>query len=180
MAASRGEDYTAPNSEARDAMLGADEKVEATSKVGAVVQSFGQIFAGLKKSKSEVSEVADAVDAAVELKAVEPFDEVDEVEAPKSFKVGGVLAKMSALPKTLKKKKSEPIEVVVAPENVMPADVVVEDYDLDAMDEIAEFEPAFIPAKPSMMAQFDTPLMGVLAAIFVSSVGLIGASALFG
>lgn len=199
VAASRGEEYHPPSSEARDAMLGADEDVAEMSKVGAVVQSFGQIFAGLKKSKAEVSEAADAVDAAVEVNAGKAFeretaeeviadvvavaeDQAEEIDAevPKTSKFGGVMAKMSALPMAMKKKKSKPIEVDVAPEAVIPADVLVEEYDLGEMDEIAEFDPAFIPAKPSMMARFDTPLMGVLAAVMVSMVGLIGASALFG
>ncbi len=201
VAASRGEEYNPPSSEARDAMLGADEDVAATSKVGAVVQSFGQIFAGLKKSKAEVSEAVDAVEAAVEVKAVEAHepetveaviadvvavadDQAEEMvadaDAPKTSKFGGVMAKMSALPMALKKKKSEPIVVDVAPETVMPADVIAQKYEIDAMEEIAEVDPAFIPAKPSMMARFDTPLMGVLAAIFVSSIGLVGVSVLFG
>jgi hypothetical protein len=223
VAASRGEDFTPPpQSTARDEMLGAEDTPE-TSKVGAILQSFGQIASRFKKSKTDEAELPEVIEMA-------PVSaDAEEVDKPKSS--SGVLNSFkNMLPKS-KKVAAEEIDIVEAigekvavedgemvqevkassgvlgslrnlvsrskkdadEEHDVVEDVIVEEtlpmiietpaemsFDDIAFEDNVELPEAYMLPKPTFVARFDTPMMGVLAAVCVSLIGLVGASVLIG
>lgn len=186
IAASKGEEYVPPSSTARDAMLGAPAE-EPVSKVGAILQSVQQIVAGLKKKKgSDEAPKADGGETPSKIGGVlaglkrSKSEPVEAAEDMPTSKVSAIVSSLRKLPMALKKSKPEPaVEVEGFTDEVATLEQSLDAQSAD-FDGMRAVDPAFIPAKPSMMARFDTPLMGVLAAVAVSFVGLISASALFG
>lgn len=162
VAASKGEDYTQPQSNARDEMLGVDEDVQ-TSKIGAVVQSFGQIAARLKTSKSEAmpKETEGAKDVVPEV----------EAEDETSIAKGGVLGSLRAMVARTKSDDPAPMPKT----DVEVADVHEQDY--DAYPDDMDVPAMAVAPKQSFMVRFDTPVIGVLAAVALSTVGLMAVSA---
>lgn len=167
VAASRGEAYEPPGSDARDAALGTDDAPE-VSKLGGVLHSFGQIAARLKKSKSE--DIADVAPVAEAM----PVDVVEAEEEPAPS--AGVLGSLRGL--VARSKKDTDADAVV-PELDVAQEPVEMAYDY-ADEYSVEATAAYVAPKRSIMARFDTPVMGVLAAVLVSCAGLVGVSALFG
>lgn len=124
---------------------------------------FAGVLPSIKLPKKAKNLDGDADDA-------EQAEVVAQDTAPKA---SGILAGLGKF----KKVKSEAVE-----EETMSLEQSFE-VQIDTatnLDDMPEMDPAFMTAKLSMMARFDTPLMGVVAVLAVSFVGLVGASVLFG